>query len=530
MVSRANCSQYEDAAVSDYGKNSIWGCSSLFWNLDSDPPHASKFLNRRLLNPPPIGKNCTVYKSLSSKYGTKPTHQNHTKKVIQEPLQNTNIMDNCGGSQFSRKYLSAVKRLDEIVATSGKCLQYNLLSTAGLMPCMVYTYNAICGDMETCGCGSSVDEAIEDAATKMLDKISSNPLQDDDYSLSSMNSLRHESKFNVKSNNYIGKLQEYCQAHGLDIPKYEYHQDNDIKNKRYMHSVICSTGPYKSTGVGISKQIAKNHSARLTYNQINSYDTMINWTSASDARKEKPIDFGQGLSTNDSKNDAVNIALDHIYHGRNEITMSTNYVGTLQEKCSANGWELPKYEFHQEHSKEINKLFYSVICTAGPHKSRGIGNSKQIAKNQAAKFVYDQINSDQQKTSTLHTNFTRDKAKKSNTRNMRDFDPYESIHQFKLWCNQLSSSNKECVQILKRCYSLDFLEIDIRPFEFLTKLAKQENFCATYVRCSDNINGAKAYGIINIPVTTKNVIMFIGDGKTEAEAQNSIAKKILDFI
>jgi len=443
-------------------------------------------------------------------------------------------MEISGGSRFGRKHLSAAKRLGAIMAERGKFVQYNMLSTAGLIPRKIYTYNAICEDMKTYGCGSSMDEAIEDAAFKMLDKLSSTPIQDDDYllnSINSMNPLRQESKFNVKSNNYIGTLQEYCQAHGLDIPKYEYHQANNIKNnKRYMHSVICSTGPFESTGLGISKQIAKNHSARLTFDQINSCCTTTNLTSTLNTREEKPIDFGQGLSRNYSKNDGVNIVLDQIYHGRRGIKISTNYIGTLQEKCLANGWELPKYEFHLEQSNEINKLFYSVICTAGSHKSRGIGNSKKIAKNQAAKFVCDQMNMDQQKTSIHPSNFGNDKAKKSNMRHLENFNPFESINLLKLFCDQLSSSNKECVQKLKRCYSLDCLGIDISPFEFLTKLAHQEDIYVTYLRCSDNVNRAKVYGVVIIQVATKNVIMHTGIGKTDSEAQNLIAKKILDFI
>jgi len=38
--------------------------------------------------------------------------------------------------------------------------------------------------------------------------------------------------------------------------------------------------------------------------------------------------------------------------------------------------------------------------------------------------------------------------------------------------NQLLSSEKECIQILKKCYSLD--ELNMSAFKFLTKLANEE--------------------------------------------------------
>jgi len=441
-------------------------------------------------------------------------------------------MNKLGRSQFIRKHSPVVERLNDIMAERGKFVQYNMLSPTGLKPFKTYMYNAKCGDLETYGCGSSVDEAIEDAATKFLDKLSYTSRKNDDHLVNSMNSLRLESQVIVEPNNYIGTLQEYCQAHRLDIPKYEYRQENDIKNKRIMYSVICSTGPYRFTGVGISKQIAKNYAARLTYNQINSDYATTNSTSKSNSRKKKLIDFNQCLSINEANNDAISLALDQIYHGRNKFEIPINYIGQLQEICAARGWKLPTYEFYQEHFNEINMLYYSVICSAGSHKSKGVGSSKQIAKNQAAQFVCNQISLDLQKTSILHSDYARDNSNQSNMTmtNLRNVDPCEYIYQIKLWCNELSSSKKECMQKLKRCHSLGFLDIDMSPFEFLTKLANQENLSVKYERLSNNINGAQVFGVIYLQLPTKHGMTNIGNGKTDAEAQNVIAKNILAFI
>ncbi|CAI6352641.1 unnamed protein product [Macrosiphum euphorbiae] len=531
MVNRANCSQIDPAAASDLGEYSVWGNNSLFpEHRNSGLPRVKESLNNRVLSPTLVGSNCTVYKSMSPRYDVNPAFNNHSKKKIQELLQQMPMMDKLGGDQLVRKHLSAVQRLDEIMAARGKLVQYAMISTAGLMPRRIYTYNAICEGMVTYGCGSSMEEAIEDAAAKLLEKLALAPVQADDHLLNSMDSLMIDNKPNVKYGNHIGILQEYCQARGLELPIYEYRQDNDTKNKRYMYSVTCSIGQCKFTGVGISKQIAKNHAARLMYDQINSNNATTNQNSTSNTRKKKPIDFDQGLSKNDAKNNAVNIALDQIYHGKNKTKMSANYIGTLQEKCAARGWELPKYEYHQENDNEIHKLFYSVVCSVGPYKFTGVGNSKQLAKNQAAQIVCDQIDLDQQNnTSVLHSDYTHDTAdKKSNAMKRKKGDQCNRVHPMKIWYKQISSSNKECVQKLKSFTTWE--EINMTPFEFLTKLANEENFSVTYEQMFDNVDGKPVFGAIHICLAREHVMTFMDEGITDADAQNSVAEKTLNYI
>ncbi|KAL4100798.1 hypothetical protein QTP88_020827 [Uroleucon formosanum] len=528
MISRANCSLTDYPAVSNWGEDSVYGDNLLFQNRNSDIPYFNKFLRRRLLNPMPVGSNCTVYKSASSPYDMRPAYNNYSRNIIQEPpLPQMHTMDKRDGDQFVRRHSPAVERLHNLMAARGLLVQYTMLSTEGLMPSRIFTYNAKCGNMVTYGCGPSTEEAVEDAAAKFLEKLEFTPVQVDDHLLNSMSSLDIESKVNMKYNNCIGILQEYCQARGLDLPKYEYHKNTDIKNKSLMFSVICSIGQFKSTGVGTSKQIAKNLAARLTYNQIISSNAITNQNLTSNSRKKKPIDFGQSSSKNEAKNDAAKIALDH---GKNKTKLSFNYIGTLQEKCVARGWELPKYEYYQENIDEIHKLFYSVICSVGPHKSTGVGSSKQVAKNQAAQFVYDQINLDQEKTSVLHSNYAHDKVDecKSNVMKQKNIDPCDWIYPMKLWYRQLSSSKKECMQKLKGCISWE--NINMTPFEFLTKLANEEDFNATYEQLSNNDNEKPVYGAIRLYVATKFIVMFIGEGITDAEAQNSVAKNTLTFI
>ncbi|KAL5236583.1 hypothetical protein ACI65C_003993 [Semiaphis heraclei] len=513
------------SAISSNGKNSVWGVSSLFRNLNSNLPSV-KNKHQRRLNQELIGRNCTIYKYKSSMNCIRPS-SNHLRKVNQKPPQNT--MNKCGRLQFVNYIRTPmVDLLDRILEGSGKSVFYTIHhSSTGLMQSRIHTCFAKCEDLESYGCDSSAEKAIEDAAKKILEKISYTFVKNDDQLVNSMNSLSLDSKINEKFNNYIGILQEYCQAHRLDMPKYEYHQDNDIKNKKILYSVVCSAGPHKCTGIGISKQIAKTHAARLIYNQINSNYTT---TSTSNFIKNKSIDFGQGLSRNEAKNHSTNINFDQIYHGMNNVKTPVNYIGKIQEICTARGWEFPKYEFHEEKVKEINVIHHSVICSLGPHKSKGVGNTKQVAKNQAAQLVFDQINLDPLKASVFHMDCACDKSNHSSNQNLRDVDPCEYIHQVKLLCNQLSFSKKECMQKLMRCYSLGSLGIDMSLFEFLAKLAHQEDLSITYERFSNNDNETQVYGVIYMHSQTIYGITNIGDGKTDAEAKNVIAKNILAFI
>jgi len=73
--------------------------------------------------------------------------------------------------------------------------------------------------------------------------------------------------------------------------------------------------------------------------------------------------------------------------------------------CKARAWNLPKYEYCQDIEGEYNNKehFFTVICSAGSYKSKGVGKNKKIAKYHAAYSMLNQINMNQRKTNNIYT-------------------------------------------------------------------------------------------------------------------------------
>jgi len=306
--------------------------------------------------------------------------------------------------QFVSRYSTAVSRLHEIMSVYDKSIQYDMISKTGSSPNSFFEYKAICGNIETYGYGSSSYEATNDAANKFLDKLASISNLDEYFLNSTKLSCLESNVTLAQSNNYIGILQELCVVRAWNLPKYEYNINVNSEYNQHLYIAICSAGPYKSTGMGRSKQIAKNQAAYLTYDKINLNQNKTNKSITSNARSEKTIDFVQDFTKKETENEAVNIAMNQIYHvDSNEPTMFTNYIGKLQEMCLANGYEVPKYEYHQENYNENEKYLYCIVCSAGPYKSKGVGITKRIAKNQAAYLVYIQINMNRNEINETYT-------------------------------------------------------------------------------------------------------------------------------
>ncbi|KAF0756216.1 interferon-inducible double-stranded RNA-dependent protein kinase activator A [Aphis craccivora] len=433
------------------------------------------------------------------------------------------------GLQLISKYSSAVSRLHDIMAKKGKSVQYNLVSVVDLLPNKMYMYNAKCGGIITYGYGPSSNEAKNDAANKFLDKLAS-IVEIDDYLPNSTNPTYLESNMEfVQSINYIGTLQELCRAYSWSFPKYEY-QGIEGKYNNEEHTIICSAGPYESEGVGKTKKIAKNHAAYLTLTQINMNQrkTNKNYTSNDSIEKMNEMENEElGLSISVVKNDTVNKALHQNNHiNDNESKMFTNYVGILQDKCIAHGWELPKYEFHKENNNDL----YSVICSLGLHKSMGKGHVKKIAKQQAAQLLIEQIDLNQETSSMSRKNITHEIVDKGKFNMITPTINIEVCDDFKfmnLGFNQLLSSEKKWVQKLKECNSLD--ELNMSGFEFLTKLANEKFLSIICIQYPEDCGEIELSLKITTP-TVKPVLICSGIGKTYEDAKNAAAKSALKYI
>jgi len=143
------------------------------------------------------------------------------------------------------------------MAKHGKVIVYKILSVVDQLLYKIYTINVIGGENVSYECGLTVYEA---------------PLNDPCSILFNYQELVSTNQQCVDCNvqlsrfiNYIGSLQELCQARSWDLPKYEYSLGirGMSKNQKHFYTVKCSAGPYVSEGVGKNKKMAKKQAAKM---------------------------------------------------------------------------------------------------------------------------------------------------------------------------------------------------------------------------------------------------------------------------
>jgi len=156
--------------------------------------------------------------------------------------------------KFDSELASFEYRLRGVMAEHGKAIVYKIFFMVDQLPYNIYTINSIGGENVSNGCGFY--EAQNDAGTKRLN----NP---------ELTSINQQCLIcNVKLSrfiNYIGSLQELCQARSWDLPKYEYSRGikGISKNQKHFYTVKCSAGPYVSEGIGKNKKMAKKQAAKI---------------------------------------------------------------------------------------------------------------------------------------------------------------------------------------------------------------------------------------------------------------------------
>jgi len=89
-----------------------------------------------------------------------------------------------------------------------------------------------------------------------------------------------------------------------------------------------------------------------------------------------------------------------------------------------------------------------VKCFVGPYKSKGVGRTKKIAKKQAAQLLIEQIDLNQHTPPSNVTHEINDKSK-FNTITPKNIEGCNVLKFIDISSNQLLSSKKKCMQILK---------------------------------------------------------------------------------
>lgn len=147
--------------------------------------------------------------------------------------------------------------------------------------------------------------------------------------------------------NYIGILNDMCIAHGWELPKYEFHKENNND----LYSVICSVGLHKSMGKGHAKKIAKQQAAQLLIEQID-----LNQETSSMSRR--------------------NITQEIVDKGFNQLLSSEKkWVQKLKECNSLDELNMSGFEML---TKLANENFLSIICIQYPEDCGEIELSLKI--------------------------------------------------------------------------------------------------------------------------------------------------------
>lgn len=501
--------------------------------------HVDMFPNHQSLNPMPIGSNCTVYEDVTLAYDmTSNAHSDRSpKNIIKEPLQDMDIIAKYGELKFNNGNSLVISRHN-----SDKTIEYRPVPMVGQSPNEINMINAKNAEITAFEHSSSINDQT---VTMFWDKL--NRTNCNKTMTSTNPGVRLLSTINeAESKNYIGTLQELCIIFGWGLPKYEYIQENVNESQKSWYLVICSAGPYKTKGKATTKRVAKRQAARLACEQINFSELKTSQLYKLNTKTAEIVDFGHGLSRNEAKNNgAINVMdglsgnksedslliLNEAFHSEsqnsniNEAELK-NYIGSLQELCVTRGWELPIYEYVPKNAIEFQKYCYSVVCYAGPYITTGEGNTKRMAKKQAARFAYEQINLSPQKSSTPCKYFKHE-TPKCTSNNMNKPIKYgycDALKFMKLCSNQLSSSKKECVTFLKN-HNFEN-EMNMNAYEFLLKLSKEEDFSNTFVQIhKDSVNVS-----IWVRVDILPLMVGLGIGKTEAEAKNVAAYSALIYI
>ncbi|XP_050548038.1 interferon-inducible double-stranded RNA-dependent protein kinase activator A-like, partial [Daktulosphaira vitifoliae] len=161
-----------------------------------------------------------------------------------------------------------------------------------------------------------------------------------------------------------------------------------------------------------------------------------------------------------------------------ETKSDINPIGVLQELCMARRWQLPEYDFPSDDSGEPHNRWYRVICSILKYKTQGEGKTKQGAKRQAARLMYDQVkNLSQEEIAALCYNEPPQSTNGSPQSSEAD-DHKKKPVQF------ISTDALKQVETFFNQNSESLNDLNTGAVELLDKIGEEEGFHASYVMLS----------------------------------------------
>ncbi|XP_050529240.1 LOW QUALITY PROTEIN: interferon-inducible double-stranded RNA-dependent protein kinase activator A homolog B-like [Daktulosphaira vitifoliae] len=281
-------------------------------------------------------------------------------------------------------------------------------------------------------------------------------------------------------------------------------------------------------GSGKSKKEAKQNAAVEFLEKVDSINNQL-----SDSSSNRTI-------TSTTHNRLSNITIEDAPKNILETKSDINPIGVLQELCMARRWQLPEYDFPSDDSGEPHNRWYRVTCSILKYKTQGEGKTKQGAKRQAARLMYDQVrlmydqvkNLSQEEIAALCYNEPPQSTNGSPQSSEADdhkkkpaqFISTDALKQVETFFNQLKKSEKSHLSSLNNLESLN--DLNTGAVELLDKIGEEEGFHASYVMLSKKTDKV---GIM-VQVSINPVMVYVGSGRSIKEAQEAAAFAALVYF
>ncbi|VVC27238.1 Double-stranded RNA-binding domain [Cinara cedri] len=259
--------------------------------------------------------------------------------------------------------------------------------------------------------------------------------------------------------------------------------------------------------------------------------------SKKEAKKIAAIAFIERMNFNNVRNDITSIASNNmnnpykkkptdpvLENKKSEI----NPIGQLQEVCMIYHWKLPSYEYTTQ-----GNTGFEANCLLYMYKTSSVQKSKQLAKREAARLMYDKIKEfSENEINCLSLNIYPTPSSimfqmniSANKNNNSDLlNTSENMKNVEKFLNNLKMSKNPSLNKLK---DLNFTKYPGSAVEILDQIGEEEGFTTSYVLLS---KPAFSQAEILVQVSITPLIIHLGTGSTLIEAQEAAANVALIYM
>jgi len=324
----------------------------------------------------------------------------------------------------------------------------------------------------------------------------------------------------------VSLLQELYVRRGM-TPKYDLVQiEGAVHEPTFKYRV--TVGEFVATGCGQSKKKAKHSAAKAIL------DRLLGAQNAGIAPPGQPIIPENVQDVFSPYDDGID----------------GNPVGVLQELCMSRRWPPPTYDLNEEEGLPHERSFI-IVCIINKHKEIGVGQSKKMAKRQAANKMIKRLNLIPTETDESAHNIDEDDLaqglvmrlshqKESSARGNIQVNKFHKILQnadgrgIQLLhnpegCKSLENEEEKDIEEIKQENDVETDEELLQdPVKFLDYIANEQKFEVTFVDVEEISKQERYQCMVQLSLTP--VAVCFGAGMTPEEAKKSTAENALDYL